>query len=97
MTSPQVPNYHCIIRRTRNGWVVIVPSEHEEDTPVEYVYEDSGGDLGPEEALMNLLQDVFDEHFQQKHRGGLAINLIKQGREKVGDQCDEWALPDSFD
>ena len=97
MSSPQVKNYHCAIRRTQNGWVVVMPSDYDEEASVEYVYEDSGGELGIEKALMHMLREVFDGHFQQKHRGGLVLNLVKQGREKTRDQCDEWSIPDGSD
>jgi len=75
------------IERAQNGWVVIEPSEYDEDCDVITVYEDGPGEFGAEEALAHLIRESFCGWVQQKRRGGVKVQVREQGWEADEDDC----------
>lgn len=89
MTNRMEPG-DVLLRRVRNGWVVISAVDESLDGEAQVialdtsVYADdehSGSEVGPAHALLSAIRDHFDAHFRSKHRGGIVALVREYGRD----------------
>jgi hypothetical protein len=78
-----------LIRRARNGWVVIIAvaesldGEHRTlsfDTSVYADDKNPSSEVAESRALLSAIRDQFEGHFQSKYRGGIVALVREQGR-----------------
>ena len=79
-----------LIRRARNGWVVISAVDETIDGEAQavvldtFVYADdehSHSEVASAHALLSAIREHFDGQFRSKHRGGILALVREQGRE----------------
>ena len=80
-----------LLRRVRNGWVVISVVDESLDGEVRSlafdtsVYADDehpGSKVGEAHALLSAIRDHFDSHFRSKYRGGIVALVREHGRDQ---------------
>ena len=78
-----------LIRRVRNGWVVISavdesldgePRTLALDTSVYADDENPSSEVAASHALLSAIRDHFEGHFRSKYRGGIVALVREQGR-----------------
>lgn len=90
MTNRMEPG-DVLLRRVRNGWVVISAVDESLDGEAQViafdtsVYADDehpGSDVGEAHALLSAIRDHFDSHFRSKYRGGIVALVREHGRDR---------------
>lgn len=89
MTNRMEPG-DVLLRRARNGWVVISAVDESLDGEAQTitldtsVYADDehpGSEVGAAHALLSAIRDHFDPHFRSKYRGGIVALVREHGRD----------------
>lgn len=72
---PEYDNGDILIRRVRNGWLLVTGNETAEGEVDMFVYEDEDCKGWVEKSLYKLLIDQFDCYMQNNQDPGLKINF----------------------
>lgn len=79
-----------LLRRVRNGWVVISAVDETLDGEAQTVVFDTSvyaddehpqSEVGGAHALLSAIRDHFDTYFRSKYRGGIVALVREHGRE----------------
>lgn len=84
-----VPEYKygdLLIKRVRNGWIVVTGSDHDGEATIISVHEDTESEHGMKESLYNMLTDVFEVYMQSKRASGLKISFSEKTREQEDEE-----------
>ncbi len=82
-----------LIRRVRNGWIVVTavdesldgePRTLALDTSVYADDENPSSEVAASHALLSAIRDHFEGHFRSKWRGGIVALVHEKGRDAVG-------------
>ena len=82
--KPEYQLGDILIKRVRNGWLVVIGSEVDETKTEVFVYEDTH-EGGVRESLYHLLTDQFGDYCQSKRQSGIKMsysNLSKEEEEE---------------
>jgi len=86
MSVQQLEAGDVLIRRVRNGWVVISAGDESLDTSVYSDDERPYSEVAASHALLSAIQDHFDSHFRSKWRGGIEASVHDKGRDAEEDE-----------
>jgi len=79
---PDYKSGDVLIKRVKNGWLVVTASETEENQTQIFVYEDGKYSGWMSESLFNLLSEQFDGYLQSKHASGIKMEFSRYTREE---------------
>jgi hypothetical protein len=82
------PNYKSgdiLIRRVKNGWVLVTSSDVEDTETEIFVYEDGESAGWMAESLFKLLSEQFECYLQSKHSPGIKMEFSRLTREEEED------------
>lgn len=80
-----LPDYESgdvLIKRVKNGWLVVTASETEESRTQTFVYEDGKSSGWMAESLFKLLSEQFECYLQSKYAPGIKMEFSRYTREE---------------
>jgi hypothetical protein len=80
-----------LIRKVKNGWIVITPNEHDSSSLDTFVYQENCESEGNFNvihacALQELFWDHFNGYYRSKYQGGLEVNINNSGYDAMHDE-----------
>ena len=71
-----------LIKRVKNGWILVEGSENNDDELTYWVYEDEEVQNWASHSLYKLLLEAFEPYMQSKRSSGIKITYTEKTKEE---------------